>query len=876
MTQDTFRDKTAGGRPPEGSTPPDLSERIDPAADPVPPLAGLAPAAKSGLGLLDELSPEQLGWLSDDIDQTRVDVFARLDELYVPERQWHVQPFTEKVVSVLGPDIGDAQWRAMGVWAQLRTNLSHTRERDHLRDPVSLALRVAERKLAWTGDEIELLWQASVEPILFDRDPGSPLVLPLAVTRKLSHEAQRRHLPLMRQVQELLNRCRGWFNSQDKLNLDVLLAEHSEDDPIKAATCLVGKGDGFATLMTAEYGVRLGGPQTLPLLHHWITATPARPSATWLRRPATLLTPDAAALIREMLGRLPAYRETTTLHRYGDYERTVTTYLHPRTATPLRGMVWTCELIDEPWVVPLLGEIALAAGTGIGGSGPNPRSEMLANAALGVLAKRGGLEVVAPLARLQTKVRRRSILAKVAQILDAVAAQAGLNREQLLDRTVPTFGLGPDGVREEKAGEHVLRLALTETGTPTLTFLNPAGKAVKSAPKAVRESHGALVAEFRGTLAEMRKTLPAERLRVERALAEDRLWRWNQVEEFFLDHPVTGVHGRRLIWKILQGPAGIPVRTAEGWELTDPLGRRIQPRAETPMQLWHPIEAAVEEVRSWRDHLLEIGLRQPFKQAFREVYLLTPAEEQTGTFSNRFAGHVLRYGQAKALLSERGWTGLSLGHWDAAGGSEQGEAVKEVPGWRARWNMHLPWGSWETDGYGTPASSCVSEPIRFDRTGVEPRESVPLTEVPPLVLSEIMRDADLAVGVSSVGLDPQGQGDYWQSYNFGDLTESAEVRRDALTRLLPRLRISDRVELTERFLRVRGDLRTYRIHLGSGNILMEPNDAYLCIVPRGSFDQVFLPFEEDGGMLAVIMSKAFLLADDTAITDPSITHQIKG
>ncbi|WP_345152974.1 hypothetical protein, partial [Nonomuraea rubra] len=62
---------------------------------------------------------------------------------------------------------------------------------------------------------------------------------------------------------------------------------------------------------------------------------------------------------------------------------------------------------------------------------------------------------------------------------------------------------------------------------------------------------------------------------------------------------------------------------------------------------------------------------------------------------------------------------------------------------------------------------------------------------------------------------------------------------------------------------------------GSGNILMEPNDAYLCIVPGGGGDQVFLPFEEDGGMLSVILSKAFLLAADTAITDPSITRQLR-
>lgn len=832
------------------------------------------------MGLLGELSAEQLGWLGD-LDRTRADMFARLDELYVPEQCWPAPTFAETVTAALGPDLSDAQWRALGVWAQLRMSVSRDHEHDHRPNPALLALRVAEREPAWTGDEIDLLWRAAVEPLQHRYSYQAPLTIPWAVTGKLTHEEQRRHLPRMRRIQEIMTGAPWHSSSSFKRDLDVFLAGHAENDPVAVTTCLAGGGDGFAVLVATEYGSRLGDPRTSPLMRHWMTATSARPSPAWLRQAAVLLTPEAAVLIREVLDRLPAHRETTNRHRNGDHTWTTTTYLHERTATLLRGMVWTCELIDEPWTVPLLGEVALAAGIGIGGSGPNSRCEMLVNAALLVLAGRGGLEVVAPLARMQAKVRKKSILARVARTLDAVAAQAGLNREQLLDRTAPAFGLGPDGVREEKAGEHVIRLALDEAGTPQLTFLNPAGKPVRSAPKAVKESHGGLLTEFRNTLKEIRKTLPSERFRVERALAEDRLWRWNQVEEFFLDHPVTGVHGRRLIWQILQGPAGIPVRTADGWELTDPIGRRIQPRADTPMRLWHPIREPVEEVRGWRDHLLEIGLRQPFKQAFREVYLLTPAEERSGTLSNRFAGHRLRYGQAKALLSERGWTGLSLGHWDAVGGSEQGEAVKEVPGWQARWDMQLPWESWETDRYGDPAAFCLSGPIRFYRTDEESsqeelRRPAPLTEVPSPVLSEAMRDADLAVGVSSVGLDPQGQGDYWHSYNFGDLTETAEIRRDALTRLLPRLRIAGRAELTDRFLRVRGDLRTYRIHLGSGNILMEPNDAYLCIVPDVAPDQVFLPFEEEGGMLSVIISKALLLADDAAITDPSITRQIKG
>ena len=62
---------------------------------------------------------------------------------------------------------------------------------------------------------------------------------------------------------------------------------------------------------------------------------------------------------------------------------------------------------------------------------------------------------------------------------------------------------------------------------------------------------------------------------------------------------------------------------------------------------------------------------------------------------------------------------------------------------------------------------------------------------------------------------------------------------------------------------------------------MEPNDQYLCIVPgRGdgaarAAGAVFLPFEGDS-TLSLILSKAFLLAEDAKIKDPSIVRQITG
>jgi len=61
---------------------------------------------------------------------------------------------------------------------------------------------------------------------------------------------------------------------------------------------------------------------------------------------------------------------------------------------------------------------------------------------------------------------------------------------------------------------------------------------------------------------------------------------------------------------------------------------------------------------------------------------------------------------------------------------------------------------------------------------------------------------------------------------------------------------------------------------------MEPNDEYLCIVPKpatnkgeAGADIQGLPFEGDR-VLSIILSKAFLLANDHRIQDPVILNQI--
>jgi hypothetical protein len=98
-----------------------------------------------------------------------------------------------------------------------------------------------------------------------------------------------------------------------------------------------------------------------------------------------------------------------------------------------------------------------------------------------------------------------------------------------------------------------------------------------------------------------------------------------------------------------------------------------------------------------------------------------------------------------------------------------------------------------------------------------------------------------------------------------------------LSGLVPRLKIKDVATIKDKFMIIKGKLQTYKIHIGSTNILMEPNDQYLCIVPdrsqKNHTENLFLPFEGDNG-LSIIQSKAFLLADDDKINDGTITSQI--
>lgn len=616
------------------------------------------------------------------------------------------------------------------------------------------------------------------------------------------------------------------------------------------------------------------------LLAHARTADGARPTVKWLKEAARLLAcvGDERFLrrLQDWLPRVAERRSVALAWSDPRWTPDPNLLLSDHNADLLKGLAWICAELDKPSLPALLGDLAESCYKKLPWHGP--RCAKVANACVQALGLSPRGEAAAQLSRLKTKVEAPSARGLIEKALDTAAARAGLTAADLEELALPSFGLDAEGKFRSQLGRFTAEVRLDGARDAKLCWFTEEGKEQKTVPAEVKRDHAEDLKALQQTVKELKKLLPAQRDRLERLLLSERGWSYTDWKERYLEHPLVAPLTRRLIWHFQDEERSALAIPDQGTP-TDVEGRPLSwLTADTRVRLWHPVGIAPEIVLAWRVWLENQSVTQPFKQAHREIYLLTDAELNTRTYSNRFAAHVLKQHQFKALCDQRGWTYRLQGGFDSGGPM----AVRTLPEWDLCGEFWVEGAPGDEVSMSEAGISLyvATDQVRFLRQG----ETIPLIDVPTLVFSEVMRDVDLFVGVSSVGNDPawmdRGEApfqDYWHSYSFGDLSNTAETGREILTRLLPRLKIRDRCSLDRRFLRVRGSLRTYKIHLGSSNILMDPNDQYLCIVPDRTGkarEEVFLPFEGDR-TLSVILSKAFMLADDTKIKDPSIIHQIK-
>ncbi len=378
------------------------------------------------------------------------------------------------------------------------------------------------------------------------------------------------------------------------------------------------------------------------------------------------------------------------------------------------------------------------------------------------------------------------------------------------------------------------------SGKPEIT-ITKAGKTLKAVPAKLKKN-----VEIEALIDRKQDIVKqASRMRLSLEQAMDRGDAFTSAElQQLAQHPVLAPMLRQLVLISDTPQPEIGYLTATGTELVNPHGTASIAAAK--LRIAHPYDLlTTKEWHLWQQECFTTARQQPFKQVFRELYVVTKAE-QTKTGSKRYEGHQVNPRQAIALFGQRGWL------------SSLGEGVRRTfhqSGIIATVSF--------ANGYYTPIDV---EGLTIDRLNFYNRDdskSIPLNHIPPRIFSEVMRDLDLVVSVAHIGgVDPEA-------------SASTVEMRSSILRETCRLMKLNNIQIQGSHALIKGEIGTYSVHLGSAIVHRQPGGS-LCILPVSSQHRgrLFLPFVDDDPKTAEIMSKVLLLVKDKEIQDPTILEQI--
>ena len=387
----------------------------------------------------------------------------------------------------------------------------------------------------------------------------------------------------------------------------------------------------------------------------------------------------------------------------------------------------------------------------------------------------------------------------------------------------------------------VFELVVDDHGKADITIKKD-GKFQKSIPAKFKKDKGVLALQKSRTY--LRSQYKRTRMSLENAMLREEAFTAKELIKI-MEHPVVKAMLSKLVLFNKEK------NTASFWKenrLRSLDGKTQKITAKDKFVIAHP--SHLYQSKTWnicQKYAFENKIIQPFKQIFRELYLVTKNEKEKGTSSNRYAGHQIQPMKAAALLRGRGWT------------VQYEEGLQKVDHKKNIIATMYAMADWFSPAdVEAPTLEQVSFYDRKDR------KTIYLADIDPIVFSEVMRDVDLVVSVAHVGgVDPEA-------------SHSTMEMRAVLAKESANLFKLKNVKVKDRHIIVKGKLGDYSIHLGSG--IIQKGGLQLSIIPVHSQHRgrMFLPFIDDDPKSAEIISKMKLLAEDDKIKDPTILAQING
>ncbi len=284
------------------------------------------------------------------------------------------------------------------------------------------------------------------------------------------------------------------------------------------------------------------------------------------------------------------------------------------------------------------GDMAVAQLTPLIRVWPGESQHQRAVVGLDVLRTIGTDAALQALNGLAQKLKFKALQARAVAMMDAIAAGRGLSREQLGDRIVPDLGFTQNG--EGPTFDYGPRkFTVVVSGELDCQVRNESGRALKDLPAAAAGDDSARVsaaqAEWKLLKKQLREIKKIQGERLEQAMVVGRRWSPEDFMTFLVRHPLVARLAQRLLWAGYNS-AGKPVcffrLTGEG-SLVDAEGHPATLEGIPRVGLPHPLQLSAEEKKTWTQVFASNKLESPFPQLTRETYTLTPTEVKGSSLS---------------------------------------------------------------------------------------------------------------------------------------------------------------------------------------------------------------------------------------------------
>lgn len=533
--------------------------------------------------------------------------------------------------------------------------------------------------------------------------------------------------------------------------------------------------------------------------------------------------------------------------------------------TTIKGIIWSCALNPNAESLSIIKAITEAAYTKIPGIGP--KSGALGNIGLNAFVLSGSDEAFGIMNLMRNKSKYQRFIKAIDRSIDKFLETTSGDPEELADKSIPDFGF-IDGKKTITIDDTISALFFIKNRRMTKKWLLN-GKIQSSTPTIIKKAYKAQEKEVASEFKRVNAIYKQLKDRIKTYWLYDRKWEFSNWLAQIQNHNLLFSYLSEMIWSNETNGQSFMLRDGKHLDFND---QKVNSKPKDIISLWHPITSNKTEISAWQKYIFTHKITQPFRQAFREHYPFS-VQEAKATDSNRFAHHFLKVNKLMAIANGTGWIFM----YEHEGQSWPRRYIKPLD-----LTIHLKC-DYNRSDYAIPTKELFFTKGNTVNINTKKISKIQLSTIPLKTRSEVCRDMDLFIAITSIANDPElslkteQQEYYREEFNKGYFSDNAtaKIRKQVISVIAPSLGLLPSFD--KNFLIVQGKLNKYRINLGSGFAQLADSQKHINLLPdikpMKKSKKVHAPIQDDE-TLYIILAKALFLEKDDKIDDKKFKEAI--